>query len=125
MPQPPENQKSRSVFYKMFKVALPLEKETTWFILVSALDIFLTYLVIRNRGFTEGNPIALFFLHSWGIKGLVYFKCVMVAFVAVITQIIALKNVSKARWTINLGTLIVSGVLVYSTSLLLKIWNIL
>ncbi|MCH7689304.1 MAG: hypothetical protein IH899_21955 [Planctomycetes bacterium] len=104
----------------LFRRKLPLEQETTWFIFVNVLDIFLTYLVLRQGGFTEGNPIARYFLYSWGIKGMLYFKCAIVALVVVLAQIIAGKKVEAARRLLNLGTLIVTCVLFYSLSLLLK-----
>ena len=105
----------------LFRRKLPLEGETTWFIFVNVLDIYLTYLVFqRMERSTEANPIAQFFLYSWGMKGLVYFKCAMVAFVVVLAQIIAGKKVETARWLLNFGTLIVTCVLFYSLSLLLR-----
>ena len=100
-----------TIWQILFRRKLPLEQETIWFIFVNVLDIFLTYLVLQREGFTEGNPIARFFLYSWGINGLVYFKCAMVAFVVVLAQIIAGKKVETARWLLNLGTLIVTCVL--------------
>ena len=54
-----------TIWQILFRRKLPLEQETTWFIFVNVLDIFLTYLVLRQGGFTEGNPIARFFLYSW------------------------------------------------------------
>jgi hypothetical protein len=109
----------RTILQNLFRRKLPLEQETTWFIFVNILDIILTYLVIQLRkGGTEGNPIARFFLYSWGINGLLYFKCAMVAFVVVLAQIIAGKKVNTARWLLNFGTLIVTCVLFYSLSLL-------
>ena len=47
---------------------LPLRDQTTYFILVNALDIFLTYLHLRSGNY-EANPIAAFFSPSgtcWG-----------------------------------------------------------
>ncbi len=99
---------------------IPLKRETACFIFVNVLDVYLTDLVIQREEFTEGNPIARFFLYSWGIKGLLYFKCAIVAFVVVLAQIIAGKKVEAARWLLNVGTLIVTCVLFYSLSLLLN-----
>jgi hypothetical protein len=109
-----------TIWQILFRRKLPLEQETTWFIFVNVLDIFLTYLIYQGKAGTEGNPIARFFLYSWGFKGLIYFKCSMVAFVVVLAQIIAAKKVETARRMLNLGTLIVTCVLFYSLSFLLK-----
>jgi hypothetical protein len=99
---------------------LPLEKETVWFILVSALDVFMTYLLIRQPGFTEGNPIPAYFLNHWGVKGMVYFKFFMVAFVSVIAQIIARKREDIARRLLQFATVVVAAVVVYSLVLYLR-----
>ena len=115
-----KGRKPPSLWQMIFRKRLPLERETCWFILVSVLDIYLTHFILQYQGFTEGNPIALFFLYTWGSKGLVYFKCAMVTFIVLITQIIAIKKPATARWTLNLGTLVVTGALIYSLSLLLK-----
>ena len=109
-----------TIWQILFRRKLPLEQETTWFIFVNLLDFILTYLILQRGGFTEGNPIALFFLYSWGIKGMLYFKCALVTVVVVLAQIIAAKKVEAARRLLNLGTLIVTCVLFYSLSLLLK-----
>ncbi len=100
--------------------SLPLETETVWFVLVSALDVFMTYLLIQQPGFTEGNPVAAYFLNRWGIKGMVYFKFFMVAFVAVISQIIARTREETAARLLQFATLVVGGVVVYSLLLYLR-----
>ncbi len=112
--------KRPTVWQILFRRKIPLEQETTWFILVNVLDFVLTYLIYWRNAGTEGNPIARFFLYSWGFKGLLYFKCAMVTFVVVLAQIIAGKKVATARRLLNFGTLIVTCVLFYSLSLLLK-----
>lgn len=104
----------------LFGGQLPLENETTWFVLVSALDVFLTYLLIRQPHYTEANPIAAFFINHWGIRGMVYFKFFMVAFVAVITQIIARTREDIARRVLQFATVVVGGVVIYSLSLLIR-----
>ncbi len=109
---------------------LPLESETTRFILVSVLDIVMTYMVIRysHEGRTElkigeGNPIPAMFISRWGIPGMVAFKMVIVALVTVLAQVIARYSVRKARFMLNFGTVIVSCVVLYSLWLLLGVWN--
>jgi hypothetical protein len=103
-----------------FRGQLPLENETVWFILVSALDVFMTYVLIRQPHFTEGNPIAAFFLNHWGVKGMVYFKFFMVAFITLITQIIARTRVDIAARILQFATVVVAGVVIYSLTLYLR-----
>lgn len=105
----------------IFRDRLPLEKETYWFILVNVLDFFATYQILMRKVGYESNPVAQWFLHGWGpLKGLLAYKLAMVAFVCVIVQIIAVKQVKTARWVLIFGTLVVGGVVVYSVILLLR-----
>jgi len=105
----------------MFRKRLPLESETTWFVLVNVLDVVLTALLIRQRGFVEGNPIARFFLNHWGVSGMNYFKFAIVMFVAVIAQVIAHYQINTARMLLNAGTLIVGCVVIYSLTLIARL----
>lgn len=99
---------------------LPLEAETTMFVLVNMIDFFMTYWLIASGMFGEANPIAGYFLDRWGpVKGMLYFKLGMVVIVCVITQVIALKDVKKARWVLNFGTVAVVFVVLYSLRLFL------
>ena len=99
---------------------LPLETESAWFGLVSALDFFMTYILLQHPEihFVESNPIALFFLSHWGIKGLLLFKLAVVVFVAAICQIIACHNLQLAQRVLYVGTAIVAAVVVYSVYLM-------
>ncbi len=99
---------------------LPLEAETVRFLIVSIGDIFLTYYLLSGGGFTEANPIARFFIESWGPKGMVYFKFSMVSVVAVIAQIIARNRLETARRLLNFATVVVTIVLLYSLYLIIK-----
>ena len=95
---------------------LLLESETAWFALASALDFIMTYIMLwhTDAGFIESNPIAVFFLHHWGLKGLFTFKLVVVTFVIVLCQIIARHNYQRARGVLYISTAIVSAVVIYS-----------
>jgi hypothetical protein len=95
---------------------LPLQSETAWFILANCLDVFMTYVLIR-AGAIESNPIANYFLERWGFAVMIYFKMFVVAFVCVIGQIVAWKNLARARQLMGLGILIVGAVVVYSAVL--------
>jgi len=105
---------------------LPLEHETALFILVSALDLMMTWVLLyRTAGgpvgeIVESNPLANFFLMRWGLKGLVGFKFGVVLFVCLIAQYIALHDMRKGSFVLKAGTLVVSGVVVYSLSLYLR-----
>lgn len=118
----PQNAKDGDKPQKSFWARqLPLETETCFFILVNALDVFMTY-VLLNHGpeFQESNPFANSFLAKYGFKGMVYFKFIMVGFVTVIAQVIAKTHPTTARWLLIIGTTIVGGVVIYSCCLWVK-----
>jgi hypothetical protein len=111
---------------KLLTGHLPLETETSVFILVNCLDFFMTYWMLWHNQFGTGtyyesNPIAQYFLHRWGVvKGLLGFKLGIVVFVCVLSQIIALRKPETARKLLIVGTLIVMGVVIYSAALYLR-----
>lgn len=96
-----------------------LETETSWFALASALDFAVTYILLHHPEvhFVESNPVALFFINHWGIKGMFWFKLSVVILVAMICQIVARRNLELARNVLYLGTAVVGGVVVYSVFL--------
>ena len=96
---------------------LPLQDETTFFILLNSLDIFMTYVLI-SLGAIEANPVANYFLQRYNFNGLIFFKLVIVAGVCVIAQIIAAKSIRKGRNLLNFGSLLVGAVVAYSCWLL-------
>lgn len=113
--------------YKSFLTRhLPLEHETALFVLVSALDLMMTWLLLyRSEGapggrIVESNPLANYFLLRWGLKGLVGFKFAVVLFVCLLAQFIALHDVKKAGFVLKIGTLVISAVVVYSFHLYLR-----
>ena len=55
-----------------------------------------------------------------GCAGWFYFKFFMVAFVCILTQIIAIKKEETARWVLNFAIVVVAGVVIYSLTLLLR-----
>lgn len=100
---------------------LPLETETCFFILANALDVVMTFILLNSGPqFHESNLIAHYFLAKYGFKGMIYFKFALVAFVAVIAQLIAGSHLTTARWLLNAGTTIVGMVVLYSLTLWIK-----
>lgn len=97
---------------------LRLETETSWFVLASALDFAMTFIMLKHENpnfrFVESNPIARFFLDHWGINGLLAFKLGIVVFVVTLCQIIARHNPKSAKFVLYVGTAVVSAVVIYS-----------
>ena len=124
---PTEQQPTTFAKKSIFTANLPLETETSRFILVNALDLFMTFLLLyfSNRGMlrkavVESNPIADFFIKRWSTTGLVFFKFGVIAFVVVIAQVVARKKPRTAKLLLDLGSLFVGAVVVYSLLIMLK-----
>lgn len=96
---------------------LPLQNETTFFILVNVLDIFMTYALLHFGGI-ETNPVAAFFLKRWNVRGLVAFKMFVVAVICILSQIVAHHHLRRAKQLLIIGTIIVAAVVLYSGWLL-------
>ena len=97
-----------------------LANETTYFILVNALDFFVTYLLLYLPGSTgyEANPIARMLFH-WNIKYLIAFKFGMVTIAAVCCEITARRSPRFGRLALISLTLVVAAVVIYGLRLLL------
>lgn len=109
--------KSSGLAKNAFSRQLPLQNETTYFILVNVLDLFLTYILLAV-GAIEANPIADFFYAKWGFNGMIAYKMVLVAFVCTLSQIVAKRNMRYGRGILWAGIAIVGLVVIYSVRLL-------
>jgi len=116
---------SRSAWKRLLTGQLPLETETSVFILVNVLDFFVTYWLLAHNevgfNFYESNPLARYFLDRWGVvKGLLGFKLAIVLFVCLIAQIVATRKPETARKLLVIGTVLVFGVVIYGVSLFVR-----
>jgi Domain of unknown function (DUF5658) len=116
---------TRSLYAMLFE-GLPLEGETGLFIAASTLDVMMTNFLINHANvashvlFVESNPLARYFMDSWGFDGVVYFKFGLVAFVSLICQVIARSRIVVARRVLYFATALVSAVVAYSAVLLIQ-----
>ena len=117
--KPKPKAKKELPWYSFFVRQLPLQNETTVFILVNVLDIFMTHRLLSLGGI-EANPIANFFIRRWGFNGAIGFKLILAATVCVIAQVVATKKLNTAKRLLIVGTLIVSCVVIYSVGLYMK-----
>jgi hypothetical protein len=108
------------MFRRPHKTAVPSEHDFTLFILVSALDVFATYLLLQHGGFTESNPVARYFLHGWGMRGMIYFKFGMVALICTIAYVVGQHRPLTAQRLLQFATLVVGAVVVYSVVLFVR-----
>ncbi len=108
----------------LFTGQLPLQNQTTVFILINCLDIFMTHrLLFKVEGAVETNPIADFFIDKFDFNGAIGFKLLVVTVVCIIAQIVAIKKVKTAKFLLNAGSCIVGIVVLYSFLLYLKHTN--
>ena len=61
----------------LFRHQLPLQSETSYFILANVLDIVFTNMLLRMHHM-EANPIANYILIYWGFHGMIAFKLFLV-----------------------------------------------
>jgi len=97
------------------------EVETALYILLSIADLLITHFLLRqqieNLQFVEANPVAREIINHWGPKGMVYFKFGMVAFICVLTQIIARYRPFTARLVLFFAIVMMLYVVIYSVRL--------
>jgi hypothetical protein len=97
----PESDQSQSA--KQNKAPAPSRRlalypnEYVWFIFVSAMDLFMTNIVLHFGG-EEVNPLARSVLMTAGLRGLVVFKFALVIVVIVCCEIIGRKQARTGRW---------------------------
>lgn len=107
----------RSFFFGEFF----FEAETTLYVLLSIADLLITNFLLQQGGggfeFVEANPVAREIINHWGPRGMVYFKFGMVAFVVLITQIIARHRPFTARLVLFFAIVMMLYVVVYSVRL--------
>lgn len=123
--QPREESSGHGSWRRFFFGHLPLETETGVFILVNVLDYLVTYLLLMQPGrgvrFVESNPVAQYFIDSWGpVKGMLGFKMAVVAFVCVLSQVIALKREDYGRGVLLIGIVATGFVVLYSLTLFVR-----
>lgn len=99
----------------------PLDWEMLLFLLASAADVFLTYLLLHGDGpwvFVETNPVAGYFLSTAGFPGMVAFKVLLVSIVAVNCYVISRHRPKVALGLIRFADAAVLAVVGYSSFLL-------
>ncbi len=89
-----------------------------WLVLVASLDIMLTWAILERNG-TEINPVARFFIDTWGLLGAILFKFSITIFVVIICEIVGRPRPMTGRWLSRVAVAISAMPPVYSFGLLL------
>ena len=67
-----------------------------WFIVFSALDVLLTFVILQLGG-REANPVADWVLQTLGIAGMTVFKFALVSLVIVLIEIVGRRDMPAGR----------------------------
>jgi hypothetical protein len=88
-----------------------------WFILLSAMDIMLTYRILA-RGGTEVNPLAREIIERWNLWGSIAFKFTLAVFVILICEYVGSLRARTGRWLALIAVGISAVPVAYSLSML-------
>ena len=92
-----------------------------WFVLMSAMDIFLTYIVLWLGG-SEVNKIANAVLQAFGFTGMIVFKFLLVIFVIGLCEILGRHNDKTGRRLAQWAVAITCIPVVWSSVMLTLNW---
>jgi hypothetical protein len=76
-----------------------------WFVLVSALDVMLTWVVLHLGG-REANALAARVIFYFGLPGLVIYKFTLVILVVMICEHVGRKREETARKLLSVGIML-------------------
>ncbi|WP_220490459.1 DUF5658 family protein [Tautonia rosea] len=101
--------------------SLLLESEIAWLIILSVLDVFLTWaLLSRGPQFIESNPLAAWVFRQYNIKGLVAYKFLLIAAVVVIAEGVEYAKEGRGKLVLRIGIIAAAAVVLYSVMLNLR-----
>lgn len=91
----------------------------TWLLLVSALDIMLTW-VILYKGGLEVNPAANFVIDKYGLEGMIIYKFVLILFFIALCEIVGTLRRSTGQLLARVSVAIGAFPVVWSLFLLAR-----
>ena len=97
-------QHSNEFFYSIAPLRYP--REYGWLIIVSTLDLVMTWFIITMKGGSEANPVANVVLTTWGYWGLITYKFALMIFVVIVCEVVGRQRDRTARWLARFGVAI-------------------
>ena len=91
--------------WRWFRRAALYPNAYTWFVLLGALDIMLTWVVLHMGG-REVNVLADWIIRRWALPGMVVFKFVLVMVVVIICEIVGRHSARAGRRLAKLAVII-------------------
>jgi hypothetical protein len=92
--------------------------EHTWFVFLSAMDVMLTWVILKYGG-VEVNPVARLVIDHWGLTGALIFKFSLMLFVIIVCEVVGRqRGVTSGRLLIRTAIIVSALPMVYSFMLL-------
>ena len=112
----------RRLFHELAGEPLRLTVESRVLVLLSVLDLLMTYALLRQVGvrYYESNPVAHWFFRRWNIAGMTLFKFAVIGAVIVLCEVVERRRPGLGRGVLCVGSLAAAGVVAYSVYLFLK-----
>ena len=111
----------RGVLHSLFKGDALLANEVLLLVVLSACDLFMTYVLLWRGGhFYEANPIARWFFDRWNIAGMTAFKFGLVGFIVILCETIERHRPRVGRAIVLLGCIGALVVTIHGARLLMN-----
>jgi hypothetical protein len=94
------------------------QNQYVWFVFFSALDIMLTWAILR-RGGREVNPVADQIIDMWGLTGAILFKFSLTMLVVIVCEVVGRKRLSTGTWLATTAMVVSAIPVLYSLVLLM------
>jgi len=94
------------------------QNQYVWFVFFSALDIMLTWAILR-RGGREVNPVADQIIDMWGLTGAILFKFSLTMLVVIVCEVVGRQRLSTGTWLATTAMVVSAIPVLYSLVLLM------
>lgn len=104
----------------LLREPMRLRQEAFWLVVVSLLDLFMTYDLLRRGGpFYESNPVAQLWFERWNMAGMTAFKFLVFGSVIALSEVVERHRPGRGRLILRFGILLTAAVVIYSVRLAL------
>lgn len=90
----------------------------TWLLLLSAMDVMLTWVILGLPGGQEVNAIANMVIERFGLEGMIVYKFVLILFFVLVCELVGRLRMPSGRGLSRLGVCIAAMPVVWSMWLL-------
>ena len=97
--------------------------EYVWLVFVSTMDIIFTWIIISRYEGHEANPLADFYIRTYGSAGLIFFKFCIVILVVGICEIVGRQQEHTGRRLARASVAISSVPMIVSIFVVIDNWD--